>query len=107
MTGWWYNATREICSVREWLTVISLSAPFLPAQARTHVSEETPMAEATLEQRLTAPEQQVAALLDRESMPGSKGNWLARVKGSQKGEPDFEDVLELGREVRQADRPSE
>jgi len=79
----------------------------LAAQAHTHVREETPMAEATLEQRLTALEQQVVALLDRESIPGSKGNWLARVKGSQKGDPNFEEVLKLGREMRQADRPSE
>ena len=65
------------------------------------------MSQATLEQRLTALEQQVAALLDRESMPEPKDEWPTRVKGSQKGEPDFEEVLKSGRRIRQADRPSE
>jgi hypothetical protein len=65
------------------------------------------MAEATLEQRMTALEQAVREL--QESMRTRKPapDWLDRVIGSMKDEPAFEEVLAHGRTIRQADRPAE
>jgi hypothetical protein len=34
-------------------------------------------------------------------------NWIARITGSFKDEPAFEEVLALGRAIRAADRPPE
>jgi hypothetical protein len=65
------------------------------------------MAQATLEQRMTAIEEAVREL--REAMNGRKPtpDWLDRVIGSMKDEPAFDEVLAHGRAIRQADRPTE
>jgi hypothetical protein len=34
-------------------------------------------------------------------------NWLERMTGCIGGDPGFEEVVRLGREIRQADRPAE
>ena len=60
--------------------------------------------ETNLEQRLAVLEKEVAEL-KHSVRPGP--NWFERVSGSMKNEPDFDEVLRLGREIRQADRPSE
>jgi hypothetical protein len=62
-------------------------------------------AEATLEQRLARLEQTVAQLQQRLAALGPADNWLERITGSFKDEPAFAEVLELGRAIRQADRP--
>ncbi len=65
------------------------------------------MPETTLEQRMTVLEQTVrelqAALHARQPAP----DWLDRVIGSMKDEPAFDEVLALGRAIRQADQPAE
>jgi hypothetical protein len=65
------------------------------------------MAEATLEQRMTAVELAVrelqAAIRTRQPAP----DWLDRVIGSMKDESAFDEVLAYGRAIRQADRPAE
>ena len=65
------------------------------------------MPEATLEQRMTALEQAVYEL--REAMKARKpaADWLDCVIGSMKDEPAFDEVLALGRAIRQSDRPAE
>lgn len=65
------------------------------------------MPEATLEQRMTALEQAVYEL--REAMKARRpaGDWLDGVSGSMKDEPAFDEVLALGRAIRQSDRPAE
>jgi hypothetical protein len=64
-------------------------------------------AEAQREQRLAALEAAVREL-QRQMISGvPAANWLERVTGSMKDEPAFEDVLEYGKAIQQADRPSE
>ena len=63
--------------------------------------------ETSVEQRLTAVEQAVSDLQQRLAhLPGAT-NWVARIAGSFKDEPAFEEVLALGRAIRAADRPPE
>ena len=56
--------------------------------------------ETSIEQRLTVVEQAVSELQQRLAhLP------VARITGSFKDEPAFEEVLALGRAIRAADRP--
>jgi hypothetical protein len=58
----------------------------------------------TIEERLAVLEQDVAEL-KRRAQPSDAANWLTKVAGSMKDEPDFTEVLRLGREIRRADTP--
>ncbi|MBM3992870.1 MAG: hypothetical protein FJ303_01755 [Planctomycetes bacterium] len=40
-------------------------------------------------------------------MPGGKQNWIEQMSGSFKGDPDFGEILRLGREIRDAEGPDE
>ncbi len=60
-----------------------------------------------IEQRLTAVEQAVSELQRRFATLPTGANWLEQIVGSFKDEPAFEEVLEFGRAIRSADRPSE
>jgi hypothetical protein len=60
------------------------------------------MAEATLEQRLTALEETVRQLQEALTARQPAPDWLDRVIGSMKDEPAFDDVLAHGRAARQA-----
>ena len=60
----------------------------------------------TIESRLELLEREMAEL--RRHLPsGSPANWLDKIAGSQESEPEFNEVLELGREARSADRPAD
>jgi hypothetical protein len=59
----------------------------------------------TVEQRLGALEKQVAELKQRLDIGEAGATWLERVAGSFQGDADFLEILRLGREIRQADRP--
>jgi hypothetical protein len=59
---------------------------------------------ATVEQRLDALERAVADL-QRQAPVGQP--WWERVAGSMKDLPEFDEVLRLGREARDADRPGD
>ena len=63
--------------------------------------------ETSVEQRLTAIEQAVSELQQRLAHIPVATNWVARITGSFKDEPAFEEVLALGRAIRAADRPPE
>jgi hypothetical protein len=63
--------------------------------------------ERNLEQRIATLEKEVAELKHAAAKPGSGENWFQRVAGSFKNQPEFDEVLRLGREIRQADRPTE
>jgi hypothetical protein len=65
------------------------------------------MPEAILEQRVTALEQAVRELQDALHIRKPAADWLDRVIGSMKDEPAFDQVLDYGRAIRQADRPAE
>ena len=62
--------------------------------------------ERDLERRIAMLEQEVAEI-KRASAKSTEKNWLQRVAGSFKNQPEFDEVLRLGREIRQADRPTE
>jgi hypothetical protein len=65
------------------------------------------MADTTLEQRVAILEEAVRtlqeAMLTRQTQP----DWLDHVIGTMKDEPDFDKVLELGKALREAERPPE
>lgn len=63
--------------------------------------------EAMLEDRLTEVEKAVRELQRLLASRTPARNWLEQVAGSMKDEPAFVDVLEYGRAIRQADRPTE
>ena len=65
------------------------------------------MSSQTIEDRLTAVENAVACLQQIIGSRAPASNWLERVTGSMQNEPAFEEVLEHGRAIRQADRPPE
>jgi hypothetical protein len=58
-----------------------------------------------IEERLTAVEEAVRELQRRLTIMTPALNWLERITGSFKDEPEFEKVLEYGRAIREADRP--
>jgi hypothetical protein len=60
-----------------------------------------------IEQRLATLEKAVAELQHRLAGLQPAANWLERIAGSFKDEPAFQEVLEFGRAIRSADRPSE
>jgi hypothetical protein len=60
---------------------------------------ETP----TIEQRLQKLESDMAEL---KRLNGErKTDWFSAVAGSFKDDPEFAEIVRLGREIRQADRP--
>lgn len=60
-----------------------------------------------LEERVAVLEQEVSALKQQLQRVQIGPDWLVRVSGSLKHDRDFEEVLRLGRAVRESDRPSE
>jgi hypothetical protein len=54
-----------------------------------------------IEKRVAAVEQAVAELQQKLGT----GNWVERFRGSFKDEPAFDEIVQYGREARQADRP--
>ena len=58
-----------------------------------------------LEDRVASLEQEVAQL--KEKVEGSAGNksWIDRFSGAFKDDPDFEEIVRLGAEIRKAQRP--
>ena len=57
----------------------------------------------TLEERVSHVEQDLAKLKSQVESLRSERGWIDRIKGSFKNDPDFEEILRLGREIRQAD----
>jgi len=60
----------------------------------------------TLEKRVETLEAEFAELKRQLKARGvTSGSWLDRVTGSFRDEPDFEEVLRLGRDYRRSHRP--
>lgn len=57
-------------------------------------------------QQLKAVESAVGELQKRLSAAGPNPNWLERFTGSFKDEPAFAEIVEIGRALRAADRPT-
>jgi hypothetical protein len=65
--------------------------------------------ESTVEQRLADLEREVAELKHQlaKALPNVKSNWIERITGSFKDDPNFGEILRLGAEIRRVDRPSD
>jgi len=61
----------------------------------------------SLEQRVGALEKEVAGLKRRVGEGEAQKSWIERITGSFADDPDFEEILRLGREIRRADRPDD
>jgi hypothetical protein len=61
----------------------------------------------TVEQRLAVLEKEMAELKQGLTQTQVKPNWIDRVKGSFKGDPEFGEILRLGKEIRQATNSDE
>jgi hypothetical protein len=59
----------------------------------------------TIEQRLSAMERAVRDLEQRFDAMAGKAGWLRRLRGAFNDRPEFDDVVRLGREFRESDRP--
>ena len=57
----------------------------------------------TIEARLTKLERDLAIL--KASTPRDKSNWLAEITGLFKDDPDFEEIVQLGKAMRDAELP--
>jgi hypothetical protein len=58
----------------------------------------------SLEQRVAILEATVARLQERLAGLAPPANWLERFRGAFQGDPAFEEIVELGRQLRAADR---
>lgn len=65
------------------------------------------MADAIIEERMTAIEQSIRELQTAMRTRQPAADWLDQVIGSMKDDPEFDEVLAYGRAIRQADRPAE
>jgi hypothetical protein len=59
----------------------------------------------TIEDRLARVEEEVVFLKSQFNGLRSKDHWIDQILGSFKDDPEFDEVLKLGRQIRQADRP--
>ena len=59
----------------------------------------------TVERRLAHVEKDITDLKLEFNRLTSKRNWIDGIVGSFKDDPEFKEILRLGREIRQADRP--
>ena len=61
----------------------------------------------TIEQRLAQVEKELAALKQQLQGQNAKSNWIDAITGSFKDDPEFDEILRLGKEIRDADKPAE
>ena len=58
----------------------------------------------SIEERLTLVERELAELKTRLPPEPKPENWIEKISGSMKDFPEFDEVLRLGKEFRDADR---
>ena len=61
----------------------------------------------TIEQRLETVERDLAALKGEVKTLKPDANWINAICGTFKGDPEFDEVLRLGKELRDEDQPRE
>ena len=61
----------------------------------------------TIEVRLAKVERELAILKAKTSENGTKANWIEKITGSFKDDPDFKEIVRLGKEMRDAELPEE
>jgi hypothetical protein len=55
-----------------------------------------------LESRLAAVERELADIKQKLSKNGAGSNWIEQISGSFANDPDFEEIVRLGREYRKS-----
>lgn len=63
------------------------------------------MTTSTLEERLEHVEQEVAQLRSQVRTLQPRTNWLQAMTGMFNDDPEFDEIIRLGRELRKADQP--
>ncbi len=58
----------------------------------------------SIEERIAKVEREIQRLKDQSNGSKDKSNWISDISGSFKDDEEFDEVLRLGREERQADR---
>ena len=61
----------------------------------------------TIEVRLAKVERELAILKAKTGENGTKANWIEKITGSFKDDPDFDEIVRLGKEMRDAELPEE
>ena len=56
----------------------------------------------TIEQRLTEVEKELADLKQRLAAPADGKSWVEQIAGTFKDDPDFDEIVRLGREFRKS-----
>ncbi len=59
----------------------------------------------TVESRLAKLEREFALL--KKSVPRDRSNWISEISGFFRGDPDFAEIVRLGKEMRDAEQPEE
>ena len=57
-----------------------------------------------LEERMAIVEKELSELKRRFNQSGSKRNWIKMVEGTFEDRPEFDEVLRLGKELRDAEQ---
>ncbi len=60
---------------------------------------------ANVEERLTKVEKEIEELKARAENQSSKQGWLKKIEGSFHDDPDFLEIVKLGKEARDSDKP--
>ena len=61
----------------------------------------------TVEERLSKLERDVALLKSQSESGAARTGWITDVMGSFKDDPDFDEILRLGKKIRDADQDEE
>ena len=60
-----------------------------------------------VEERLAQVEKELESLKSLVKTLRPNANWIEAISGSARGDPDFEEILRLGKEIRDAEDPVE
>ena len=60
---------------------------------------------ASVEERLAKVEKEIEALKAKAENQSSKQGWLKKTEGSFHDDPDFLEIVKLGKEARDAEKP--
>lgn len=58
-----------------------------------------------IEGRIASLEQEVARLREKIEKADANRNWLHRLSGTFKDDPSFDEIVKLGAEIRESQRP--
>lgn len=84
-------------------------APWLTGRATERVGEVQIIMsqQSTLERRLSELEREVAEIKRQVAAHPPAADWLRQMTGAFKDDPEFDEILRLGSEIRKSERPNE